>query len=134
MRRTTQPDDRVRLHSLRRQIQLWRVQRDRRTRMPRELWAEAVACAGVHGVWETAQVLRLNYASLRDRMATSAPERSAMPSGFVEIDLAAVAPPSPAEFTVELHRRDGSKLCVQLPSGARAELLTMVERFLGGER
>ncbi|MBK9387314.1 MAG: hypothetical protein IPN34_21065 [Planctomycetes bacterium] len=67
-------------------------------------------------------------------MATSALERSAVPSGFVEIDLAAVAPPPSSQLTVELHRGDGSKLCVHLPRGARAELLTMVERFLGGER
>lgn len=133
-RRTTLPDDRVRLHSLRQRIQLWRAQRDRRTRMPRDLWAEAVACADIHGLWETAQVLRLNYASLRDRMATFAAERSAVPSGFVELDLAAVAPPLPEQLTVELHRPDGSKLCVHLPSGARAELATMVARFLGAER
>ena len=133
-RRTAPPDDRNRLHSLRQRIEQWRARRERRTRMPRDLWEEAVACAGVHGLWETAQVLRLNYSSLRDRVATSASERPAVPSGFVEFDLAAVAPPSPAELTVELHRRDGSKLCVHLPSGARAELLTMVERFLGGER
>jgi hypothetical protein len=60
MRRTNSPDDRTRLHALRQRIQQWRSQREKRTRIPRELWDEAVVCADVHGVWETAQVLRLN--------------------------------------------------------------------------
>ena len=134
MRRTTTPQDLARLHSLRQRIASWRARREKRRRMPQELWDDAVACARVHGVWETSQVLGLNYASLRARLEASDPELDVVPRGFVEIDLAAVAPPSPSLLTVELHRRDGAKLCVHLPSGGRAELLTMVERFLGGER
>ena len=137
MRRTIPLDDRARLLALRQRIQQWRAQREKRTRMPHDLWAEAVACADAHGIWETAQVLRLNYASLRGRVAISGPALSPARSGFVELDLAAVAPPPPpssSQLTVEVHRVDGSKLSVHLPSGARAELATLIERFLGGER
>ncbi|MBK8232998.1 MAG: hypothetical protein IPK72_21045 [Candidatus Eisenbacteria bacterium] len=136
MRRTIRPEDVTRLHALRQRIERWRVQREKRTRMPQALWDDAVACARVHGVWETSQVLAIGYASLRERLTEGSPSKSSVCGGFVELAPLPIAGDGDAQarLVVEVHRRDGSRLSVQLPSNARAEIVTLVERFLGSER
>ena len=46
----------------------WRRRRERRTRIPEELWDEAVRVAGRAGLWATAKATRIHYPDLKDRM------------------------------------------------------------------
>ena len=56
------------LSALRERVDLWRQHRaGGRSPMPEELWTAAVAAAQSEGVYETSKVLRLGYASLKER-------------------------------------------------------------------
>lgn len=63
--KTRLPD--VRNDPVRQQIEHWRRTRTKRSPMPEPLWRLAVGLARKHGVYATAQALRLSYDSLRTR-------------------------------------------------------------------
>jgi hypothetical protein len=62
MRRTASQE----LNNLREQVDAWRRQQGKRTRIPPELWDAAVQVATVNGVWATSQATRFNYEKLRE--------------------------------------------------------------------
>ena len=70
-----------------RRFERWRSSHRGRLPIPAELWASAAGVAREHGVFQTAKVLRLDYAKLK-RMVESAP-RSAQtvpaPPTFLEL-------------------------------------------------
>ena len=47
-----------------------------RTRLPEELWAEAVTLAGKEGLYRTARTLHLDYSNLRRRVEASSERRA----------------------------------------------------------
>jgi hypothetical protein len=69
------------------QIALWRRTRERRTPMPAELWAKAVALARVSGTYPVARAVRVDYASLARRVAEAFGEQTgrAKSTAFVEM-------------------------------------------------
>ncbi len=57
------------LDELGQRVAAWRESNGgRRTRIPDQLWREAVRVASVVGVWATAKATRFNYEALRDRV------------------------------------------------------------------
>jgi hypothetical protein len=74
----------------------WRSAQSGRKPLPETLWALAAATARQHGVFRTAQVLRLDYGKLKRLTPPPSPKakpRSARKAAFVEL-LAASAPHS----------------------------------------
>ena len=73
-----------------------------RKKLPEPLWALAAQLAVEHGVFRTAQVLRLAYASLQQRVRASAPitKSPATQPAFVELVPAAAA--HACECTIEI--------------------------------
>jgi len=70
-----------------RRFERWRSSHRGRLPIPAGLWASAAAVAREHGVFQTAEVLRLEYAKLK-RMVESAPRRArpaATPATFLEL-------------------------------------------------
>ena len=83
----------------------WRRSQSGRKPLPETLWALAAATARQHGVFRTAQVLRLDYTKLKQVTTTSAPSprakpRSAPRPAFVE--LLAASTPHPCECIIEV--------------------------------
>ena len=65
----------------------WRGSHRGRLPIPEGLWASAAAVARAHGVFRTAQVLRLEYGKLK-RMAEAAsgsPQPATVPAAFLEL-------------------------------------------------
>ena len=59
----------ARLSTLQQRVDEWRQHREGgRSPVPEELWAEAVVVAQSEGVYRTSKVLRLGYASLKERL------------------------------------------------------------------
>ncbi len=57
------------MNDLGRRVAEWREEHGGRgSRIPDELWKDAVRVAKVEGVWATAKALRFNYEALRDRV------------------------------------------------------------------
>ena len=86
MARTTRPALPAGVKELRTRVERWRRTRERRTAMPADLWAEAIALARSGRPYTVARALRVNFEGLRRRMAESAADGrgAAAPGAFVE--------------------------------------------------
>ena len=122
-------------------IEHWRRTRTKRWRMPEPLWDEAVALARVHGVYRISQVLRVNYDSLKTRVARTpkAGGRRASgppsPSGFVELSPMPAGVLSPSAGTVvEVLDTKGTRLTIRLAAGAELDIAALMSAFCGGPR
>ena len=105
-----------RLESVRRRIERWRRSCKARSRIPDSLWAAAVTMAKTYGVNRTAQTLRLDYYSLKERVEQKASAAGDILQGgaaapFIEL----VAPrfTGPCQCMLELENGGGVKMRVQ---------------------
>jgi hypothetical protein len=110
----------------------WRQGRTSRSRIPASLWKLAVDMAGRHGVARTAAALKLDYYSLKNRLAARPlpvgdTGASSPPPAFVE--LAPGPLPSLGPCVVEFFDCLGSTLRVQLPAGHVPDLVTLGRSF-----
>jgi hypothetical protein len=123
----------ARMEQVRQRIEHWRETREKRGRMPERLWAAAVALARKHGVYATAQGLRVNYDSLRARVGVRRPKRrapKARGAAFVELGPALpLEPASPTGPVVELTGTDGQKLTLRLAGTEEVDLPGLVREF-----
>ena len=81
----------------------WRSSHSGRRPIPEPLWTLAAELASQHGVFRTAQVLRLDYTKLKQRTpaaATAEKPASAPPAAFVE--LITPAPAQGCECVIEV--------------------------------
>ena len=98
-------------------FEAWRKRRKPGERIPEELWKGAVGVAGSLGVSKTAQLLRLDHAHLKRRLAATAAGQAASQgpgsgSAFVELTPSPFAPV--AECMLELEVPGGAKLRLHL--------------------
>jgi hypothetical protein len=117
--------------------------------MPEELWEAAVSLAAAHGVYRVSQGLRVNYETLKARLARSgqrakgrgtrakakakaeAKAKGVAPATFVEIKPAPVA----GHVTeIEVESETGAKLTVRLGADAGLDVCGVVAAFVGGDR
>jgi hypothetical protein len=120
--KTRLPD--VHIDPVREQIQHWRRTRTKRSPMPEPLWRLAVGLSRKHGVYATAQALRLSYGSLRTRAEAAGAgsrkgnERGRSRTTFVELG----ATPMPVGVAssgpvLEVTGPQGQRLTVRLRGG-----------------
>lgn len=115
----------------RREIEQWRRQQSGRRRLPRELWAKAVALAQVHGLNRTARTLGLKYASLRQRLAVKtgdAVQRAPISYRFVELPPGALTAGS-LTCTIELDGGPGATLRMHVQGATMADLALFAVRW-----
>jgi len=121
------------LVALRRRVQRWRRGASGRgSRIPEEIWAEAVAVARSAGLWATAQALRFNYSNLK-RRTLAAGERPRARKQAVEF----VALPMPPlanglKVLIDLVGRDGEQMRIEVSGGSAAEVVTLTEALWRG--
>ena len=117
--------------AVRQRIDEWRRTRERRTRMPEDLWQAAVALVEEHGMWRVSQALRVRYEGLKSRATPPEPgPEQEDASSFV--DLTSVLGSSRSErvaTTVELSRPDGARLSLRFDSGDGVDLQSFVCAF-----
>jgi hypothetical protein len=76
-----------------RKLEHWRQQHHPRVRISAGLWREAAELACTHGINRTARALRLDYYSLKKRVAAGARSGGRVPE-FVELLPGGIAPAS----------------------------------------
>ncbi len=109
----------------------WRKSRQKRERIPEELWSTAVALTETYSICKVAKRLRLNANSLKQRVSqsTSASAKDVLkPSSFIEIPF--IPARHTAQCQVDILRADGSRMQIRMPQ-AEAELPALVRAFLG---
>ncbi|MBN2266101.1 MAG: hypothetical protein JW775_09845, partial [Candidatus Aminicenantes bacterium] len=106
-----------------------------RTRMPADLWEDAVALALEHGVYRISSALGLNYENLKRRALVVSGERrdtGVESGGFIELRgsqvLGSLAPER-AETVLELADGNGATLKVRLPLGVHLDVQGVAEGF-----
>ena len=117
-------------------FQQWRSRKQLGERIPDHLWHEAISLVGAYRVTQITRTLRLSSTDFnKRRRLIEAGQRQPDAAGataFVEINPQrmdrSLAPAASAGW-LELERPDGLRLRIQPTQGA--ELLTLVERFMG---
>jgi len=104
--------------------------------IPPALWAHAVALTAVVPPSRVAKQLRLRLADLKKQIATRHAAPTAVPHpptslSFVEVPLPPVRPQATPTIQIELHRTDGSRLCIHA-SEMTLPLDALVRAFLEG--
>ena len=113
----------------------WRKTRPRSSRIPEDLWSRATELAERYGIAKLAVALKLDYTSLKRRLATTAagatatakakrPAAGVRPSSpsrdFVELDFG--LPLAPAACVLVLADRHGRALRIELPRAVSSEI------------
>ena len=78
---------------VKKQIEAWRQTREKRTRMPEELWVEAVEVARRHGIWKVSNAVGCSYESLKARVERVEAPAFAAPVDAAGAGFVSVAPP-----------------------------------------
>ena len=134
MAQGAEPEQPAEVERLRERIERWRQARGKRGPMPAPLWASAVALARRRGVYATAKGLRVDFGSLRRRLAAAAertaPSRERQPT-FVEITPAAMFGAAGPGASVELSSPEGVKLTVRLAAGEELDVGALVRELWG---
>lgn len=126
-----------RIVELKKQVESWRQTREKRTRMPEDLWVEAVEVARKHGIWKVSNAVRCSYESLKvrvERVAPPAPATAAIDaagSGFVSVAPAAqiFGSPDPVATEVELVAVDGARLVVRVEGREGLDVAGLARAF-----
>jgi len=112
----------------------WRRTREQR-RIPDELWALAAKVAGSCGAHRTAQALRLNAQSLRERMnavKTAVSARDGSTRGFVELPPVAIG--GSVSWVVEMWSSSGSRLRIEAHGKQALDVEALASGFLDRAR
>jgi len=112
----------------------WRRSTQRGARIPPALWDLAVELAQRHGVSRTAGALKLDYYSLKKRLAANGPGRQetqppAARPAFVELPAAPFA--VAGECLIEFENAAGAKMRVHLKGPAMPDLAALGRDFWG---
>jgi hypothetical protein len=119
------------LDGIRRRFGEWRRTRSVGSRIPKRLWASAAIAAGRYGISRTANVLGVNYATLKKHIpcqtaaATNVSEEGA--AAFLE--LAHPAFGGPCECTLELEDAAGATMRVHLKVATPPDLAALCRSF-----
>lgn len=110
----------------------WRKTRPKREAIPEELWSAAIALTETYNIHKIARTLRLNAASLKQRVeqSTFEPHKDVVKSSsFIEIPF--IQAEHTAHCQVDILRKDGSRMQIRMPHGGGTELSALVRTFMG---
>jgi hypothetical protein len=126
----------IALSEARRQLDHWRSQQpNKRTRLPKEFWQQAVALAKEYGLNKTARALKLKYESLKKHLEQGADEGpSSKPQAeFIEL-LPASIKPGTVECMLEWADGCGATVRIHLRGAGPSELSAVAGVFRSGRR
>jgi hypothetical protein len=103
MRQRAQYEIPAEMREAQQRFEEWRSSQSGRKPLPETLWALAAATARQHGVFRTAQVLRLDYTKLKRLTTASSPTaRPKRPPKPAFVELLAASTPHPCECIIEV--------------------------------
>ena len=110
-------------------LEAWRKTRKHRDRIPDPLWSAMTRLAKTYGVSPVSAALRVEYYTLKDRVARSRRNSSSSLSQPAFIELKALPPSHAAACLVELEERSGSKMTLRLDPGSGVDALALIQAF-----
>jgi hypothetical protein len=113
-----------------RKFEQWRQRHRPGAQIPQELWHQAAELACRYGISRTARALRLDYYSLKKRVAAPAGSDQRVPE-FVEILPGGMPGPRP-ECLIEVEDASGGKMRIHLQGGALPDVAALTRVFREG--
>jgi len=108
--RRPEPERPKAIEQVRQQLQHWRDTRPhRRAPIPSSLWAEAVALARQHGLYQTARALPIHYGGLKKRL--EAADRTGVVNQLQFVELKPTPATVPGDYVIEV---DGPRTTIRL--------------------
>jgi hypothetical protein len=120
------------LDGIRRRFEEWRRTRRVGSRIPDRLWASAAIAAGKYGISRTANVLGVNYATLKKHIPPQTPAARSVSEEGAAATFLELAPPArvgSCQCTLELEDDSGAKMRVHLQSAATPDLAALSRSF-----
>jgi hypothetical protein len=114
-----------------RRLEIWRTSPQRGRRIPEALWAAAARLARTYGVSRVAATLRLSYYALQRRVRGQRGARPPAPPTFIQLPALTGSVNGDPRGTVEVVHASGARLILRLPAAKPAELVPLVQAFLG---
>jgi hypothetical protein len=120
----------ARMEQARQRLEQWRTARTGREPIPEKFWNSAVGLAGLYGLFQTAQTLRLDYGKLKRLMESPRPAaktpRLKAPA-FVEL----IAPQAAgaSECMLELESTRSGRLRIQWKGAVPPELAGLIRMW-----
>ncbi len=108
---------------LRNRLEHWRSTRQKRTRIPEELWSAATDLARAEGIHPIARALRLDYYSLKKRVAPVPAQpgnHEKQSHGFVEVDIGHA--PTHEDCRIELSDGAGTNVTMTIRGSSSCDL------------
>lgn len=109
----------------------------KRSRVPEELWTEAVAVARTEGVYATSKTTRFNYSKLKGRVDGAPEDRALVGTSpeFIEVAM----PPVPSreavgKTVVELEGRGGGRLRMEVTGTSAVDVVGLAHAFWSRDR
>jgi hypothetical protein len=112
-------------------FEAWRGDRKVGARIPDQLWGLAVKLAEAHGLSRTASTLKLDYHTLKKRVAAKTPDCSSVSGEFIELSPPSLAPSG--ECVVEFEDGLGASMRVHLRGCDVPDLVALGRSFWSGE-
>ena len=112
-------------------FEAWRGDRKVGARIPDQLWGLAVKPAEAHGLSRTASTLKLDYHTLKKRVAAKTPDCSSVSGEFIELSPPSLAPSG--ECVVEFEDGLGASMRVHLRGCDVPDLVALGRSFWSGE-
>ena len=123
----------IALSTARRQFDHWRSQQpNKRTRLPKEFWQQAVALAKEHGLNKTARALGLKYYALKKHLEATATDESKQAEArreFLELLPSPVTTSPSIECTIELEDGSGTTMRMHIKGARMADLASFACGF-----
>jgi hypothetical protein len=108
----------------------WRNTRQRRERIPEELWSGAVKLCDSYSINKVAKALRLNYTDLSKRVARRQQAADLIVENvaqeFISIDM---AQPQASECIIEMEHRNGNKMRMHFKGKVDLDLQSFANSF-----
>ena len=127
----------ITLSEVRRQLDHWRSQQpNKRTRLPKEFWRQAVAFAQEHGLNKTARALKVKYESLKKHLEQGGAEEghsAKVQPEFIEL-LPAAIKPGTVECMLEWADGCGATVWMHMRGVGPSELSAVAGVFRNGRR
>jgi hypothetical protein len=136
MKQAVTGDGAAALERLTKRVAVWREQREHpRSRVPQDLWNEAIAMARIRGVYQTAKAIGFGYSELKARVDNAANvQLEREQTAFIEVQMPTV-PPSvgQARMVVELTSGRGRRMRIEVSDARSMDLGGLAEAFWRGE-
>ena len=112
----------------RERFEAWRCSRKVGARIPEKLWSLAVTLAEAHGLSRPASALKVDYHSLKNRVAGRNGDSSSLAPAFIELSPPPLVP-SASECVIELEDGFGARMRVHLRGCEIPDLAVLCQSF-----